>query len=193
MDLGDPLLIGAGSVAGAGGLLLLREAWRLRGGGPRGWRLWAGWGAIALAPALYALALGFDAGTVAGACAVMVGGYVAIACGVEVRKAKPNGKAREPSVDPLDRPKHPYRWLIRLLVAGPLAIAAGYYLSVAWAVHGPGLRIDRLVSASYLISLFSGAAMAWACADDKLVRPTIGLALIAVGSWAAANDLGMRP
>jgi hypothetical protein len=176
-----------GLAAAMGGVLSLRRSWRKSLGGARqGLLLMTGWALAAASIALMAAAMGMDRGITAGVCLVGVIAYGLIAVGTEVRKARAGRgppAAAEP-LDPLVRPMRIARASLRCFSAVVLAATASLALAAAWSLRGPGLAVDRVVTAAYILPLIWGASMTWSLSDERLRRPTIGLALLTVAGLA---------
>lgn len=182
----EPTLWIAAALIGAGGVLALRQAWRKGSSGPRGVLILGGWTALAIAIALAARAGGFDVGAGIGVCAMMVFAYGVITAGVQIRSAK--RRSPKPAADPLDAsagPRRPWRVAGRTLIAAVLAAVAGFTTAAAIAICLPAVPITRAMTAIYLLPILWGAAVAWALADDRLLRPTLALTLVSLASWGA--------
>jgi len=72
------------------------------------------------------------------------------------------------------------RGTARVLLAGPLALAAALGLVAVVALRMPWLEADRLVTAGFLLPVTWAAGAIWATMDSKLTRVALALGLTAI-------------
>lgn len=175
---------------GLGGLFALRRAWSLGPARPRLAWLLSGWAGLAACLTGAALLGGVDRGSVIGACAVMVLACALIGATAEIREAKARKTRITEALDPLARPRRPWRAVWRALTAALLASTAALALGAAFATAMPMRAIDRQLIAAWTTPLIWGAAVVWALADERLLRPTLALAAVTGLGAAIAIFMG---
>jgi hypothetical protein len=74
----------------------------------------------------------------------------------------------------------PGRGVARILLAGPVALAAALGLTGLVALRAPSLEADRLVAAGLVLPIAWAAGAIWATMDRRLMRVAVGLCLTAV-------------
>jgi hypothetical protein len=174
----------AGALLDGAGLLALRAATRAKGA-RRAVLIAAGWGALLLSVWPWMHFGGGDRGLAIGVCVTMAFAGAVVACSLVVRRAR--AKTAADNLDPAARAARPWRALVRVIAAGPLAGAAAFVLGALIALHGGGALSTRSITAAYLTPLLWGGAMAWAMADERLYRASLGLtAIAALGAGALA-------
>jgi hypothetical protein len=173
------------------GVGLLRVAWTRRGSTRRittsGWLVLLG-GVCAWHNA----GVAWDEATALAALAPSLIAFMLLARHAEWRPAQPNARrTREPAVlerrtaGPSPMPgQHRYdrargRNLSRIILAGPLALAAALGLAAVIALHAPTLDANRLITAELCLPLAWAIGAVWATMTDNLTRVALVLALTA--------------
>jgi len=165
---------------------LLWAAWR-RTTPLRPLALAAGIAAFAGCIAAWGYAAGGDGGTFIAMFLVGSIAYAFIILTLQRRKKRGHKANDESAVTLTPHPLKAWRISARVLLALPLAGVAAAALSLAVALAGPGIYVDRMAVAGWLFPLFWGIAMAWALADEKMSRATIVLcAATAIGAGLVA-------
>lgn len=186
----------ASAVVGVG---LLRASWLRRGDG-RPWLTAAGWVAFVCgAGAWHGAGLGWDEGIALSMLAPSLMAYLVLARQAQWRPtAVGAGRGRRPTtgirraVEPGNRraakgmvaqPKSDGslgRGVARTLLAGPVALAAALGLTGLVALRAPGLEVDRVVAAGFVLPVAWAVGALWATMDRRLARVAVGLCLAAV-------------
>jgi hypothetical protein len=166
----------AGACAALSGAWGLRNAWAQPGRTRVLWTL-TGWALFAASLALWRLSGWGEAAIAFWLTGGMVLAYALVVASLSMRARKKNG-TQAASLDPARRPTRPWRAALRFLTAGLVSGVAALLACAAYVVLVPGVLIDRVAAAAFLLPLLWGAAMAWTLSDSKLVRPAVGLAVV---------------
>ncbi|MGE6696630.1 hypothetical protein ACQKH5_02975 [Hyphomonas sp. NPDC076900] len=170
----------AGVVSGA----LLKGAWQRRSP-QRPWLILAGWALLAasiLGPAFW---LGSARGVFIALAMAPLGAFAIVLLNLERRQSRAR-KARDAALEPSDRPSSAWRGWLRVLLAGPLGMAAALGVAIAYTVWVPGVPQTRLITGGLLVPVLWGAAMAWTLSDDRILRAAALLAGVTVTTFTAA-------
>lgn len=107
--------------------------------------------------------------------------FALLARHAEWRPARPNARrTREPAVLEPRASGSFGRGISRIILAGPLALAAALGLTAVIALHAPALEADRLVMSVVCLPLAWAIGAVWATMAETLTRVTAVLALITV-------------
>ncbi|MXO66196.1 hypothetical protein GRI91_10550 [Altererythrobacter endophyticus] len=167
------------AVLAAGGGLSLRRSWRARGDGGRRWKA-GGWALLLAACALGAMTLGTMRGLFTGFTIAAVAMLAIVASGMVVRESKQARRSKSLAPEPLDRKPSWWRSALRWLLAGPIGMIAAMAVGIFWSVWTGGAEHTRLVIGGMLVPLVWGGAMAWTLADNRILRATAVLSLVAL-------------
>lgn len=178
------LLIIAGGLIMAAGVVMLRKRWRARGTDGRAFLI-GGWLAIIAAFAVLSHAWGAELGVTYALGALSLIAYALIIATLERRNNK-RREPREPSVDPEERPTNWRRGIAKSLLAIVLAGIASIGIGVAIAIYLPMPPGDRAVIGGLLVPILWGGGMAWTLCDPRLVRATIILVTVSALGYGIA-------
>jgi hypothetical protein len=174
--IGLALSIGSAAL----GVGILRAAWTRRGSS----RLLttAGWlvllGGIC---AWHHTGVAWDEATALAALTPPLIAFALLARHAEWRPARSNApRTREPTVLEPRTAAPRGRDISRIILAGPLALAAALGLVAVIALRAPALEANRLVAAELCLPLAWAIGAVWATMTDNLPRATVVLALTAV-------------
>lgn len=174
------------------GVGLLRIAWSHRGSTrlltTSGWLVLLGG-----ISAWHNTGVAWDEATALAALAPSLIAFALLARNAEWRPARPNvPRTREPTAlqprtaGPPPMPgQHRYdrasgRNISRIILAGPLALAAALGLAAVIALRAPTLEANRLVTAELCLPLAWAIGAVWATMTDNLTRVALVLSLTAV-------------
>jgi hypothetical protein len=166
------MLFSAGTASALAGIVCLYSSWRGDSPGRR-WRVPAGWLLLILAMVPWILASGAEFGVAYGAMLTSVLAWLVVLFNAEFRQHSHREKAAGRIGIPAARTAG--RHLLLFTAAVPLAGAAAIFTSVALTLVLPWKAVNGMVLAVYIMPLLWGLGSYWACADEKLLRPTLGL------------------
>jgi hypothetical protein len=102
--------------------------------------------------------------------------YLVVATSVQVRARRPGaGKERHVAEDPSFRPRRPWRFAARVLLAGPLSLAFATAACMAITTRTPAAEVDGLIMGGLVAPIGFAGAMAWSLIDQRLARVATGL------------------
>lgn len=169
------LALSLGAAPLALGLLRLRAAWRAPPDAR--WRsALGGWSLIAAALGLWRLGSGLDLALARFALVFSLGAFGVLAASMDVRPRRPRrGEARRaPLASPVPRYR-PWRIAGRMVLAGPLSLAFGLAVCVAFAARAPLAEVDAVILAGLAAPVAIAVAMAWSLMDRRASRVAISL------------------
>jgi hypothetical protein len=103
--------------------------------------------------------------------------YLVVATSVRVRAPRPRaGQDRHVAEDPSFRPRRPWRFAARMVLAGPLSLVFATAACVAIATRTPAAEVDGLILGGLIAPVGFAGAMAWSLIDQRLTRVAAGLA-----------------
>jgi hypothetical protein len=173
---------GLGGLGAAGGVLMLRRAWRRPG---EGWAILVGWGLFALSPLAWAQTAGADMALALALLAASAAAYAVLASEAKVRR----GRGIRPPRAEVELPAKggpPWRAILRTLYAGPCSAAAALGCGAAFALKAPLAPVDRLILAALIAPLIWAVGMIWATTDPRLSRIGLGLTAATAAGFATA-------
>ncbi len=158
----------AGFVAVAGGIAVLRYAWRR----PERWHAAAvagGWAVLGAAVLIHAAAFSAEVGPAVAATAFCIAGIVAAAFGLQIRAARAAG-ARERLIDPSENPVHLWRAVLRTVTTGVLALIAALCVGMTFTACAPASAPNAVVFGVFTTLLVWAGLAVWAVTDARVVR-----------------------
>lgn len=167
-----------GLLCAAGGVGLLRAAWRWRGSAPR---LVASWALVAAGAAGWRVAgAAWDKAVALTLLSTVLAALAVLAATAQWpgARARPQRLRTDRQMKPPDQARQAWRAWARAACAGPLAMAAAIGCGAWMALRGPGDAADRLVAAGFVMPLVWAAAGVWATTDERLGRVCMGLVLL---------------
>ena len=169
------------------GVFLLRQAWARRGGG-RSLTL-AGWCVLLAGAWLWHLAgMAWDKAIAVATLGPSLIAYLVLIQQAEWRDGRANvTRTRLPSApEPVSQDTF-VRGVNRVVLAGPVALAAALGLTALIALRAPWVEADRLVTAGLVLPIAWSAAAIWATMDARLIR--VAVVLIATTLICAGGAL----
>lgn len=165
------------------GIAVLYAAWRRPG---RSVLLCAaGWGLLAVSAVPWAAAGGSDRGVALGLTVIMAGALLLIGVTGQWRGGKSRRERRTATAAAEPVSGAGWRHWVRLsLVAGPLAAATAFALSLPIMHITAWTEANRLMAAASAIVILWSAGAVWACATPHLPRVSTTLAGLAVAGSA---------
>ena len=174
----------AGFLAVAGGIAVLRLAWRR----PERWHGFAvagGWALVGAAILIHAAAFGAEVGPAVAATAFCIAGSAAAVFGPEIRAARTAG-VRERFVDPSETPSDIGRAVLRTVTTGVLTLVAALAVGMALTTCAPVATPNAVVFGVFTtLAVWAGLAV-WAVTDTRVMRTAAILVLVAAFAFGLA-------
>lgn len=200
----EPVYAASGAAATLAGVAVLRYAWHQR----RRHRGWVGLGwALSLGACWpWAQAAGFDAGPSTALVVLMLAGLAGVFANAD-RRRRGNGRdaplrradadlgvgaglsasaSASASADGGEPVRAGRAFVMRLLIAGPLAAFAALTAALGVFAYAGGVQADRLMAMALTVLILWSLGMVWACAA---ARPRTVAATLALAGTAGALAL----
>lgn len=175
----------AGTAFSLAGIFCLYQSWQQRswtqGTSGKRWLVPVGWLLLVVATTLWIPAQGAEFGIAYGLMSVSVIAWLVVFINFEIRQQKTRDKLAGQLTAP--DAKALWRHFLLFVTAVPLSGAAAMLVSVALTLLVPWRAVNEMVLAVYLMPVLWGLASYWACADEKILRPALGL--LACGTLSA--------
>ena len=174
----------AGFVAVAGGLAMLRYAWRR----PDRWHAAAvagGWAVLGAAVLIHAAAFSAEVGPAIAVTAFCIAGIATAALGLQIRATRGAG-ARERLIDPSESPVHLGRAVLRTVTTGILTLIAALCVGMTFSVCVPASAPNAVVFSVFTTLLVWAGLAVWAVTDARVVRIGGMLLLVAAVAYGLA-------
>lgn len=164
---------------GTAGVAALYASWRrwIRFGP---WPAVAGWTLLGASVWVWVRAAGIEFGISYAVLFASFAAWIAVLVNLEIRNRRQREQKTSPPVVP--DAQSLARHVGRFLVAVPLAAVAAAFVGAAIVRWLPMARVDAMAAAAFSIPVLWGILGYWACADPKLTRAAVSLAVAGIVS-----------
>jgi putative Mn2+ efflux pump MntP len=187
--MGSGGLAFAGFVAAAGGVAVLRYAWR-RQERWHGAVIAGGWAVLGAAVLIHAAAFSAEVGPAVAVTAFCIAGIAAAAFGLEIRTGR-NGTARERFIDPSESPVDVWRAVFLTVTTGVLTLIAALCVGMTFTACVPASAPNAAVFGVFTALVVWAGLAVWAVADARVLRTAGILLLVAAVAYGLATSPGV--